>query len=87
MNVKFPADAEEKTHLRSEEAIKFLNKTKPRLAIITHFGNKMHQADPLAEAREIQKATDVQTIAAKDGFTFAPSEYSAGMRQKTLNLY
>lgn len=87
MNVKFPADAEERTHLNTDDAIKLLNKARPRLAIITHFGNKMHQADPISEAREIQLTTDVQTIAAKDGLTINPISYAAGLRQKTLNLY
>ena len=87
INVKFPADAEEKTHMNTADAIKLISKAQPRLAIITHFSNKMHQADPISEAREIQKATDVQTIAARDGLAVNPVSYAANLRQKTLNLY
>ena len=87
LNVKFPADAEEKNHMNTADAIKLISKAQPRLAIITHFSNKMHQADPISEAREIQKATDVQTIAARDGLAVNPVSYAANLRQKTLNLY
>jgi len=87
LNVKFPADAEEKTSLSTKDAIKLIEKASPKLAIITHFGNKMHQADPISEAREIQRATGIQTVAARDGMSINPVSYSANLRQKTLNLY
>ncbi len=66
---------------------KIINKVKPRLAIITHFGIKMLKADPLYEAREIQNKTGVQIISAKDGMTIDPISYSSGLRQKTLKMY
>ena len=62
-------------------------KIKPKLAIITGFGIKMIQADPLYEAREIQHASKVQVIAARDGLSINPISYSATLRQKTLSLY
>lgn len=87
LNVKFPTDTDERTHLNTMDAIRLINKAQPQLAIITHFGNKMHQADPISEAREIQKSTGVQTISARDGMVVNPLSYSANLRQKTLNLY
>ena len=35
----------------------------------------MLKADPLNEAREIQRVTGVQTIAAKDGLLISPESY------------
>jgi len=70
-----------------EETIKLIQKVNPRLAIITNFGLKMIQADPLYEAREIQKASQVQTVAAKDGLVINPISYSAEQGQKTLPRY
>jgi hypothetical protein len=87
LNVKEPMGEKEKYHLNSDDAIKILKKVQPRLAIITHFGKKMINANPLLEAREIQRQTGVQTLAATDGLTLNPLNYAAQSRQKTLNLF
>jgi len=73
--------------LNTDEAIKVVEKCKPQLCIITGFGKRMFDEDPVDEARTIQKATGVQVISAKEGLTINPTSYSAGLRQKTLNLY
>jgi len=66
-NVLRPGFGSWKTHLSTGDVIKILKKIKPKLCIITGFGAKMINANPLYEAREIVKQTDVRTIAAKDG--------------------
>ena len=86
LNVVYPFNEKGK-QLSSDDAVKIINKVKPKLAIITHFGIKMLKADPLYEAREIQKKTGVQIIAAKDGMVINPISYSAGLRQRTLTMY
>jgi len=73
--------------LNTDDAIAIIKKAKPQLTIITGFGKKMVEADPLDEARTIQKATGVQVICAKEGLKINPSSYSAILQQKTLNLY
>lgn len=73
--------------LNTDQAIKVVEKAKPQLVIITGFGKRMLEADPVDEARIIQKATGVQVISAKDGLTINPLSYSAVLKQKTLNLY
>ncbi|MBT4646714.1 MBL fold metallo-hydrolase [archaeon] len=87
LNVVYPGDTFSKTNLNTAQAIKFINFVKPRLAIITHFGIKMLQADPLYEAREIQKETKIHTIAAKDGMIINPQSFSSRIIQKTLKGY
>ena len=47
----------------------------------------MIKADPLYEAREIQKSTGIQVLSAKDGMVIIPSSYSAKSSQKRLNLF
>jgi phosphoribosyl 1,2-cyclic phosphodiesterase len=86
LNIVHPFNNKE-NQLSSDDAVKIINKVKPKLTIITHFGIKMLKADPLYEAREIQKKTGVQIIAAKDGMVINPISYSAGLRQRTLTMY
>ena len=67
LNVPYPSNRGEGKNLDTESALKIVSQVKPRLTIITHFGLEMLKADPLNEAREIQRITSVQTIAAQDG--------------------
>lgn len=87
LNVVYPADKKDRHQLNTEDAIRLLNEIKPKLAIVTHFGIKMEEADVLNEVRKIQKETKVQAIAAKDGLAINPISYAVSLRQKTLNLY
>ncbi|MBI2208187.1 MBL fold metallo-hydrolase [Candidatus Woesearchaeota archaeon] len=87
LNVPYLKREEGKDNLCKEDAIKIISRVKPRLAIITHFGANFLKADPLYEAREIQKETSVQTIAAKDGMIVNPISYSVEQGQKTLYKY
>ena len=57
------------------------------MAIITHFGINFLKADPLYEVREIQKQTNCQVIAAKDGMVVNPISYDVEQGQKTLYKY
>jgi len=74
-------------NLSTEDAVKFIQKVQPRLAIIQHFGIDMVKSDPIYEAREIQRQTNVQTIAAKDGMTLNPLSYAVDQGQRTLHAF
>ena len=87
LNVVNPFDEKTKYNLNSNSAVKIIEKLKPKLTIITHFSMKMLKADPLLEARRINKETKTQVIAAKDGTTINPLSYSAKSKQKTLKSY
>lgn len=79
--------AENKENLRVLDKVtasKIIQKVKPRLAVITHFGFDMIRADPLLIARDIQQETGVQTIAAHDGLAINPDSYSAKSPQFRL---
>jgi phosphoribosyl 1,2-cyclic phosphodiesterase len=66
INVLRPKSDKWKTHMCTEDAMKLIEDVKPELAVITHFGQKMINANPMLEAREIQKRTGIRTIAAQD---------------------
>ncbi|MFH1590390.1 MAG: MBL fold metallo-hydrolase [archaeon] len=85
--VKHAAGENQEGNLNVDDATKLIGEIDPKLAIITHFGVKLLDSDPLDAARTIQKSTKVQTIVATDGLAINPVSYSAGLRTKTLNLY
>ncbi len=72
LNVPYPGDKAQGLNLDTRAAISIVSKVRPRLAILTHFGMEMLRADPLQEAREVQRLTGVQTIAARDGLVVKP---------------
>ncbi len=82
-----PHPGKSKEGMCTQDAIKIVNKVKPKLCILTHFSQKMLDAKPLYEAREIQKQTGVQVIAAEDGMIIDPVSYAVQLQQKTLNLF
>lgn len=73
-------------HMNSEDTVKLIDQIKPKLAIITHFGQKMLGENPIYQAREIQRRTGIQVIAARDGMVVNPITYSASVHHKSLNL-
>ena len=75
LNVRYPGSQRMGKHLDSASAVTLISHLKPRIAILTHFGFEMLKADPLIEAREIQRVTGVQTIAATDGLVVSPGGY------------
>jgi len=89
LNVVYPKGAGKKdsNNLNIDDAVKIIDKVQPKLAVITHFGKDMVNADPINEARELQRATGVQILAATDGLTINPVSYSADAKQKTLGVY
>lgn len=86
MNICDPkSDERIEYNLNTEDAIKIIKKTNPKLAILTHFSYRMLKADPLNEVRNIQRETGIEVIMAKDGLTVDPTAYSANSKQKRLS--
>lgn len=71
LNVPYPGKKGTGMNLDTDAAIKIINHVHPKQAIITHFGLEMLKANPLLEAREIQRITGVPTIAATDGLALS----------------
>ena len=84
LNVHSPKDEYVAGSLNTMNATKIIEKVKPKLTIIQHFSKRMIEADPIQEAREIQKQTKCQVIAAKDGMIINPLIYGSKTRQQTL---
>ena len=86
LNVRDPFHYKTKGNLNSEEAVKLINKIRPKLAIIQHFDIKMIKVNPLYEARDIKKQTRIEVMAARDGLAINPMIYAKKQRQNKLNL-
>jgi phosphoribosyl 1,2-cyclic phosphodiesterase len=56
-------------HLNTDEIADLISVSRPGCVVITHFGMKMLNADPDKEAAYLEEATDVPTVAARDGMT------------------
>lgn len=87
LNVLSPGKIKVEGNLNIDEVIEITKKVKPNLLIITGFGIKMMNADLLSETRRIQKETNVQTIAAKDGLSLDPITFNIKRKQKILKNY
>ncbi len=87
INCKNPRTIKEKGALNTDDCIKIVEKIKPALTIITGFGIKMLEQNPLIESRTIQRTTGQQVIAAKDGLIINPNSYSAKNYQLRLKNY
>lgn len=65
--VMWPMDQFLHYHLSTNEALEVIKSSNPGCAILTHFGMRMLNADPEAEASYIEEETGVSTVAARDG--------------------
>jgi len=84
LNMELKFGKKSKYYLSADDIVKILKISKPKLAIITHFGSEEIIKDSLYIAREITKKSNIQTIAARDGLIIEPASYSATAKQKTL---
>ncbi len=62
-----PVGDEPIEHLSIEDVKTIINKAKPRLTILTHFGMTMIKAKPRLVAAELEKELGLKIIAASDG--------------------
>ncbi|MBT6735289.1 MBL fold metallo-hydrolase [Candidatus Woesearchaeota archaeon] len=72
-------------HLSSDDSVRIISAVRPRLAIITHFGQKILEENPIYQARDIQRRTNVQTVAARDGLVIDPMTLAASLRKRKIN--
>lgn len=79
LNIFHPRGITSSGFLNTDDAITIVQAVKPKLAVITHFGMKMIKAEPLYEAREIQRQTNIQVIAAKEGLTLSLTPYASSV--------
>ncbi len=68
-----------------EEAEKLIEEIKPQVTVLTGFGISIIKEDILEMTRSMNRKTNCQIIAAKDGFSFDPTSYAVQLRQKRLN--
>jgi ribonuclease BN (tRNA processing enzyme) len=61
-------------HLSVGDAVLIISELKPKVAILTHFGLNIWQANPVKVAARMSQKTGVRVIAATDGMRFDLSE-------------
>ena len=67
LNTTFPKTSYNYYHLSAEDVKTLLTVHKPKKAVITHFSPYILRENPVKIAEEIQQATSIPTISAKDG--------------------
>lgn len=72
------------THKNAE---KLITTIKPKLVILTGYTQREQKNNPVYLARELQKNTGIQTIAAQDNLTVDLDSYSAIAAQKSLEKF
>lgn len=89
LNVQHAGEIKEKGEkgLTVQDAIKIIEQAKPELTILTHFGQKILQQNPVYLAREINLKTGSRVITADDGMTIDPRAYFSKTKQKTLKFF
>lgn len=69
-----PRGAPLKGHLSTEDAEAIVVSAKPEMAVLTHFGMRMLNENPSAQAKYIQDSTGVKTVAGFDGMVVSVEE-------------
>ena len=72
--------------LSSDDSLRIISAVRPKLAILTHFGQKIIEENPIYQAREIQRRTNIQTVAARDGLVIDPMTLSASLKKRQLRV-
>lgn len=67
LNVQNPKGVKSKNRLNVDDALNIIEKVKPKVAYITHFGLKLFQDDLLNVSRELTKGAKCQVTLAKSG--------------------
>ncbi len=70
MNVAMYKRREGVEHLCVEDAIRIIERRRPKVAILTHFGMTMLRNKPWEIAQRISEETGVEVVAAHDGMKF-----------------
>jgi len=63
----WPRDNPLRFHLCTDDALKIMEEARPGCVVLTHFGMRMLNADPVAEASYLEENTGIPTVAALDG--------------------
>jgi phosphoribosyl 1,2-cyclic phosphodiesterase len=80
LNVLFYRESLRADHLTFAEARVLVEKIRPKVAVLTHFGTKMLERDPATLARELEDELGLRAFAAYDGWTLDVANEVAAAR-------
>lgn len=66
--------------------VQYAAQCEPSIIILTDFGIKANDTQILEYVRGVQRQTKIHAVAAKDGMTINPEDYSSKVRQKKLKV-
>ncbi len=74
VNNRFPfrTEREPQAALSSDDTLKLIDAVKPKVVLLTGFGRRLLEKNPLYEAREMQNMTGVHVVAAREGMSVSP---------------
>ena len=72
-------------HLSTEDAGYLIEKIKPELAVITHFGMRVIQENPETQAKWIEERAGVKTVSARDFMTLELKKDSVAVSDRIRN--
>jgi hypothetical protein len=55
--------------MSTDESARLIERIRPELAVLTHFGLKLLKQDPKGEAEWVESLTGIRTVAAWDGMS------------------
>lgn len=84
---RHPSGIEERGVLNADDITALLDKLNPKVCILTGFGVKMLDADPLAQARAIHRSSGIACAAAHDQFELDLDTYAHKTKQKRIGQY
>jgi ribonuclease BN (tRNA processing enzyme) len=80
------SEESEKGKLNTVDAIEIIEKAKPKLAVLTHFGTRLLREDRMDIGREMQRQAGCQVMIAKDGMGIDLTGIGS-KKQETLESY
>lgn len=80
-----PFGYSDENHLSSDDSLRIISAVRPKLAVLTHFGQRIIEENPIYQAREIQRRTNIQTVAARDGLVIDPFTLAASLKKRQIS--
>ena len=84
--IKNPSGVSSKYSLNIDDVVNITKGVNPSLLILTHFGSKLFEVNPVMAAREVRTKAGCETVVAKAGLVVEPRTYSMGSIQKRLKF-
>lgn len=87
LNVTHPFNEKSNCCFNADDVVKIIQEARPNLTILTHFGKKLQESNPMYVARDIHSRTSSEVICARAGLSVNPVSFSSTVMQSKLNQF